>query len=153
MAKSLNKATLIGHAGKDAEVRYTGNGKPVASFTIATNYSIKDASGQFQEKTDWHNIVAWERLAEVCGQYVKKGTRLYVEGPIQTRSWDDKDGNKRYTTEITAREMILLDGQGGGRSSEGGNQGSYRAPVIQSQSMPSQPDYEPQSAPVDDLPF
>src|SRR5579883_2220490 len=148
MAKSLNKATLIGHAGKDAEVRYTSSGRPVASFSIATNESWKDKnSGQIQERTEWHNIVAWDRLAEICGEYVKKGKRLYAEGRIQTRSWDDKDGNKRYTTEIVLQDMILLDGGTGGGSgaSNRGEQGGYRP---QAASAPAPAEYEPiQEAP------
>ena len=155
MSKSLNKATLIGHAGKDTEIRYTGTGKAVANFTLATSDSWKDkASGQLQEKTEWHNIVAWERLAEICGEYVKKGKRVYVEGRIQTRAWDDKDGNKRYTTEIVATDMILLDGGGerGGQSRPA--EGGYRA--SSSASGPSsapEPEYDHSPAPVDDLPF
>ena len=121
MAKGLNKATLIGHAGKDAEVRYTGTGTPVATFTIATSEAWKDkGTGQLQERTEWHNIVAWSRLAEICGEYVKKGTRIYVEGRIQNRSYDDKDGNKRYISEIVANEMILLDGRRGNDNGGGG---------------------------------
>ena len=118
MAKSLNKAQLIGNAGKDAEVRYTGTGKPVASFSVATTDSWKDkASGQLQERTEWHNIVAWDRLAEICGEYVKKGTRVYIEGRIQNRSYDDKDGNKRWITEVVAEDVLLL----GGRASDVGS--------------------------------
>jgi single-strand DNA-binding protein len=123
MAKSLNKAQVIGNAGKDAEVRYTGTGKAVASFSVATTDSWKDkASGQMQERTEWHNIVAWDRLAEICGEYVKKGTRVYIEGKIQNRSYDDKDGNKRYISEIVAQDMMLLDGrrqEGGGGYDQG----------------------------------
>jgi single-strand DNA-binding protein len=122
MAKSLNKAQVIGNAGKDAEVRYTGTGKAVASFSVATTDSWKDkTSGQMQERTEWHNIVAWDRLAEICGEYVKKGTRVYIEGKIQNRSYDDKDGNKRYISEIVAHDMMLLDG----RRQEGGGGGGY----------------------------
>ncbi|HET6511054.1 MAG TPA: single-stranded DNA-binding protein [Candidatus Kapabacteria bacterium] len=121
MAKSLNKAQLIGNAGKDAEVRYTGTGKPVASFSVATTDSWKDkASGQLQERTEWHNIVAWDRLAEICGEYVKKGTRVYIEGRIQNRSYDDKDGNKRYISEIVASDMMLLSGRPDGGNNSGG---------------------------------
>lgn len=128
MARSLNKAQVIGHVGKDAEVRYTGTGTPVATFSVATTESWKDkASGQMQERTEWHNIVAWSRLAEICGEYVKKGRRVYIEGRIQNRSYDDKDGNKRYTSEIVASDMMLLDGggqrggdNGGGYASGGG---------------------------------
>ncbi len=165
----MNRATLIGHAGKDAEVRYTGNGRGVASFSLATNESWQDkATGQWQEKTDWHNITAWGKLAEYCGEHVRKGKRLFVEGPIQTRSYDGKDGQKKYFTEIVANEVSVMEpvssagGQGGapyegggGRSSDGGNQGGYRAsaPAPASGGYAPQPDYEPQSAPIDDLPF
>jgi single-strand DNA-binding protein len=122
MARSLNKAQVIGHVGKDAEVRYTGTGTPVATFSVATTESWKDkASGQMQERTEWHNIVAWSRLAEICGEYVKKGGRVYIEGRIQNRSYDDKDGNKRYTSEIVASDMMLLDG---GQRGGGGQRGA-----------------------------
>jgi single-strand DNA-binding protein len=177
MAKSLNKAQVIGHAGKDAEVRYTGNGTPVATFSVATTESWKDkASGQLQERTEWHNIVAWSRLAEICGEYVKKGTRVYIEGRIQNRSYDDKDGNKRYISEIVANDMMLLDGRrgegggggydqsasygggnsgggfntrGGGNNSGGYNAGGYNAGAA---SAPMVPDFEPAGS-DDDLPF
>lgn len=154
--KSLNKVMLIGNAGKDTEIRYTGSGRSVGNFTVATNESWKDKnSGQLQERTEWHNIVVWDRLAEICRDYVKKGKRVYVEGRIQTRSWDDKDGNKRYTTEIVASDLILLDGggAGGGSNAPGGSsQSNYRsnAPAVGSSPVP---EYEPEPAPVDDLPF
>jgi single-strand DNA-binding protein len=166
MGKSLNKATIIGHAGKDAEVRYTGTGKAVASFSVATTDSWKDkTSGQMQEKTEWHNIVAWERLGEICGEYVKKGKRVYIEGRIQTRSYDDKEGVKRYSTEIVASDMILLDGggsregggrEGGGRESTGGaqhesNYSSNRG-SSQAAAAPAVHEFDQASA-VDDLPF
>jgi single-strand DNA-binding protein len=160
--KSLNKVMLIGNAGKDTEIRYTGNGKAVASFSLATGATWNDkASGQMQERTDWHNIVAWDRLAEICGQYVKKGKRIYVEGRIQTRSYDDKDGVKKYVTEIVASDMILLDGGGqAGGNSEGFNNApakTYARPAAAAASGPAPapvPDYEPMDAPpADDLPF
>ena len=157
-AKSLNRATLIGHVGKDAEVRYTGSGMAVASFTVATTDSWKDkTSGQPVEKTEWHNIVAWNRLGEICGEYVKKGKRVYIDGRIQNRSYDDKDGNKRYVSEIVANDLILLDGpagQGGGGNREGGFTPS-RNQSTGSQSAPeSTPVHEfDQSSAVDDLPF
>src|ERR1039457_1655934 len=127
--KSLNKVMLIGNAGKDAELKYTGSGKAVASFSVATGATWKDkTTGQMQEKTDWHNIVAWERLAEICGEYVKKGKRVYIEGRIETPSYDDKDGVKKYVTDIVATDMILLDGgQGGGQGSDGGARSSSPA--------------------------
>ncbi len=156
MGKSLNKATIIGNAGKDAEVRYTGTGKAVATFSVATTDSWKDkTSGQMQEKTEWHNIVAWERLGEICGEYVKKGKRVYIEGRIQSRSYDDKEGNKRYITEIVASDMILLDGgtprEGGGNHSEGSYSNNRSAAPSQS-SAPVVHEFDQASA-VDDLPF
>jgi single-strand DNA-binding protein len=113
MARSLNKVLLIGNLGKDPELRYTPGGVPVASFTIATNESWKDQEGNAQERTEWHNIVAWRKLAEICGEYLKKGKKVYVEGRIQTRSFDDKNtGAKRYVTEIVADNLIMLDSGG-----------------------------------------
>jgi single-strand DNA-binding protein len=112
MANSVNKAILVGRLGKDPEVKYTQGGTPVAKFTLATNEVWKDQSGEKQERTEWHNIVAWSKLAEICGQYLNKGSRVYIEGRIQTRSWEDKEGNKRYTTEIRADNMVMLSGRG-----------------------------------------
>jgi single-strand DNA-binding protein len=112
MANSVNKVILVGRLGKDPEVKYTQGGTAVAKFTLATNEVWKDQSGEKQERTEWHNIVAWTRLAEICGQYLTKGSRVYIEGRIQTRSWEDKDGNKRYTTEIRADNMVMLSGKG-----------------------------------------
>ncbi len=117
--KSLNKVQLIGHLGKDPELRYTSNGQAVASFSIATNESYKPAgSEEWQEKTEWHNVVAWGRLAEIASEHLGKGKQCYLEGRLQTRSWDDQQGVKRYTTEVVAQELILLGGRGessGGR--------------------------------------
>src|SRR5438105_1661541 len=111
--KSLNKATLIGNLGKDPELSYTASGVAVAKFSIATNERWKDQDGNPQERTEWHNIVAWRKLAEICGQYLKKGSKVYLEGKLQTRSWDDKNtGVKRYTTEIIADDLIMLDARG-----------------------------------------
>ncbi|HUN64564.1 MAG TPA: single-stranded DNA-binding protein [Bacteroidota bacterium] len=113
--KSLNKVILIGNLGKDPEVSYTASGVAVAKFSVATNERWKDSEGNFQERTEWHNIIAWRKLAEICGQYLKKGSKVYLEGKLQTRSWDDKNtGAKRYTTEIIVDDMIMLDGRGGG---------------------------------------
>ncbi|MCX6137984.1 MAG: single-stranded DNA-binding protein [Ignavibacteriales bacterium] len=109
MAKSLNKVQLIGHLGKDPELKYTPSGVAVATFSIATNESWKDQEGNVQERTEWHNIVAWRKLAEICGEWLKKGRRIYLEGRIQTRSYE-KDGVKKYITEIVADDMIMLDG-------------------------------------------
>ncbi len=113
--KSLNKVTLIGNLGKDPEVSYLPSGVPVAKFSMATGERWKDADGNFQEKTEWHNIVAWRKLAEICGQYLKKGSKVYIEGKLSTRSWDDKNtGVKKYMTEIVMDEMIMLDSKGQG---------------------------------------
>jgi single-strand DNA-binding protein len=117
MARSLNKVMLIGNLGKDPELRYTPSGVAVATFTVATNESWKDQDGNMQERTEWHNIVAWRKLAEVCGEWLKKGKKVYVEGRIQTRSYDDKNtGAKKYMTEIVLDSMIMLDGRGGGEA-------------------------------------
>jgi single-strand DNA-binding protein len=118
MARSVNKVILIGNLGADPELRYTGSGTAVCNIRIATNESYKDASDQWVEKTEWHAVVAWARLAEICGEYLKKGSRIYCEGSLQTRSWEDQEGNTRYTTEIKMRDMMMLDGRG-----EGGNEG------------------------------
>lgn len=125
MAKSLNKAMLIGNLGKDPEVRYTPGGDPVATFTLATNEAWKDKEGNLQERTEWHNIVAWKRLAEFCGEWLKKGRKVYVEGRIQTRSYEDKNtGQKKTFTEIVSDNIIVLDSRPAG---EGGPQ-SYSQP-------------------------
>jgi len=121
----LNKAMLIGNVGKNIEMRYTGSGTAVANFSIATTERWKDKDGQQQEQTEWHNIVAFARLGEVCGEYLHKGSQVYIEGRIQTRSWDDKDGNKRYTTEIVAREMKMI----GGKSDSGNGQTQQQKPM------------------------
>lgn len=108
----INKAILIGNLGSDPEVRYTQSGAAVANFTIATTEKWKGQDGQMQEQTEWHRIVAFARLGEICGEYLSKGSKVYIEGRIQTRKWEDKDGNSRYTTEIVAREMKMLDSKG-----------------------------------------
>jgi single-strand DNA-binding protein len=122
MAGSVNKVILVGRLGKDPEIRSTPSGTSVASFTIATDERFNDRQGERQERTEWHNIVAWSKLAEICGQYLKKGKLVYIEGRLQTRSWDDKEtGQKRYRTEIIANEMQMLDRKG----DEGGGGGQY----------------------------
>ncbi|MBI3560359.1 MAG: single-stranded DNA-binding protein [Gammaproteobacteria bacterium] len=115
MAKgTLNKVILIGNLGKDPEIRYMPNGQPVANFNIATSESWKDkATGAAQEKTEWHRIVMYRKLAEIAGEYLKKGSKIYVEGKLQTRKWQDNTGQDRYTTEIIANEMQMLDSRGG----------------------------------------
>ena len=107
--KGLNKATLIGNLGKDPEISTLEGGLTVAKFTIATNESYKDAQGNIQTVTDWHNVVAWRNLAEIAGKYLHKGSHIYLEGKIKTRSYEDKDNIKRYTTDIVADSFIMLD--------------------------------------------
>jgi single-strand DNA-binding protein len=117
MAKSVNKVILIGNLGKDPEVKYTPSGTPVAKFSLATNERYKDKNGQWQDRTEWHNIVAWQRTAEIVGEYVKKGSKIYVEGRLRTDSWDDKNtGEKKYRTEIVVNDLVLLSGRGDGES-------------------------------------
>ena len=140
MARSLNKVMLIGNLGIDPELRHTASGVPVVNFRMATSRSWSKDGGQTEERTEWHNIVAWRRLAEICQQYLKKGSKVYIEGRIETRSWDDAStGQKRYMTEVIADQMIMLDspsGSGGGyagsanRSSQdaGGGGGEYDFP-------------------------
>lgn len=110
--RSLNKAMLIGNLTRDPEIRYTGSGVPVATFGIATNKSWKDASGETQESTQFHNIVAWNKMAEICKQLLAKGMKVYIEGEINTRSWEGDDGQTRYRTEVRVNDMILLDDKG-----------------------------------------
>lgn len=108
---SVNKVILLGRLGKDPETRYMTNGEAVTNFSLATSESWKDKAGVKQEKTEWHNCVAYKRLAEVIGEYVKKGSQLYVEGKLTTRKWQDKEGKDRYTTEVIVNEMTMLDGK------------------------------------------
>lgn len=120
MARGVNKVILIGNIGKDPEVRHAQSGAAIANVSVATSESWKDKSGQQQERTEWHNIVFFERLAEIVGDLCQKGTRIYVEGSLRTRKWQDQQGNDRYTTEIAAKEMQVL---GGMRERDGGQQG------------------------------
>src|ERR1700733_2451593 len=150
MAKGTNKALLLGHVGKDPEIRSIAGGMIVASFSLATADRAKDAQGSWQDKTEWHNLVAFQRTAEIVRDYVKKGTQVFVEGKIQTRSWDDKEsGAKRYKTEILVNELSLL-GKPGGGSSEGG--GNYTKSSGGSSTPSSQPDYADQGITDDDIP-
>ena len=107
---SINKVMLIGNLGSDPELRFTPSGVQVANFNLATTESWTDKSGERQERAEWHRIVLWRRLAEVAGQYLKKGSKIYIEGKLQTRSWEDQNGQKRYTTEVVANSMEMLDG-------------------------------------------
>ncbi|MEX0901071.1 MAG: single-stranded DNA-binding protein [Gammaproteobacteria bacterium] len=124
MARGINKVILIGNLGQDPEVRYMPSGGAVANVRLATSESWKDkGTGEQQEKTEWHNVVFFGRLGEIVGEYLKKGSKVYVEGRLQTRKWQGKDGNDRYTTEIVANDMQMLDGRGGG--SGGGSGGNW----------------------------
>ncbi len=120
MSRSLNKVQLIGNLGSDPEIRTTGGGARVAQFSLATSRRWNDRNGQQQEKTEWHRIICWEKLSDVVERYVKKGDKLYVEGEIEYRTYEDKDGNTRYVTEIRAREVIMLSGKGDGGGDFGG---------------------------------
>lgn len=134
MANSLNKAMLIGNLTRDPELRKTANGQSVTSFSIATNRAFVTQSGEKKEQADYHNIVAWGRLAEICAQYLTKGKKIYVDGRIQSREWEGQDGQKRYRTEIVAENMIMLDkpsgaGMGGGQSYKSDAPSSDEAPL------------------------
>ncbi len=141
----VNKVILIGNLGADPEIRYTQSGTPVANFNLATSETWRNQDGSKEERTEWHRIVAWRRLAEICGEYLNKGTRVYIEGSIRTRKWEDRDGNTRYTTEIEAREMRILSPRSGGGGEYGGGGGSN---FTQEQSS-----YEPPPGVGDDVPF
>jgi single-strand DNA-binding protein len=161
MAKGVNKVFLLGNVGKDPEIRTTAGGMTVASFSLATAERAKDQQGNWADKTEWHNLVCFQRTAEVVRDYVKKGTQIFVEGKIQTRSWDDKEsGQKKYRTEILVNELSLL----GGRGAEGGSGGgSYERSSSSSSSSyagsrasaPSTPanDYADQGITDEDIPF
>ncbi len=152
MARGVNKVILIGNLGQDPEVRYTPNSIAVANVTIATSESWKDKStGENQEKTEWHRVVFFRRLAEIAGEYLKKGSKVYIEGKLQTRKWQDQSGNDRYTTEIVANEMQMLDSRSGGTANYGQDRSAG------SGSQPSQgggQSPQPQSQDFDDdIPF
>ncbi|HLL01923.1 MAG TPA: single-stranded DNA-binding protein [Myxococcaceae bacterium] len=131
MAGGVNKVILIGNLGKDPEVRFTPGGQAVANFSIATSDSWTDKNGQKQERTEWHRIVVWGKLAELCGEYLKKGRQCYVEGRLQTREWTDKENRKNYTTEVVANAVTFLGGRDAGsgdgmsRRNSGGSGGSH----------------------------
>jgi single-strand DNA-binding protein len=152
MAKSVNKVTLLGNLGKDPEIKFLPSGQAVANFSIATTDRYKDKAGEWQDRTEWHNVVAYARTAEIVRDYVKKGNKLYVEGRLTTRSWDDKDtGKKVYRTEVVVNDLVLIggrgDGEGGGSysgSRQGSSQGGYSQPA---------PDYGDTGITDDDIPF
>ena len=151
MARGVNKVILVGHVGKDPEVRYTATGSAVVQFSLATNEPFRTDEGKWEERAEWHRVVTFERLAERCSQYLSKGMLVYVEGRLRTRQWEDQQGSKRYSTEIVAREIEFLQGLGQARpgesgvSGEGGQAGSGR-----SMSAELPPAGGP---PEDDIPF
>jgi len=152
MAKGVNKVFLLGNVGKDPEIRATAGGMTVASFTLATADRRKDAQGNWQDSTEWHNLVAFQRTAEIVRDYVKKGTQLFVEGKIQTRSWDDKEsGQKKYRTEILINELSLLGKPGGGSGEAGYAKSSTSS--YGSSAPSAQPEYAEQGITDDDIPF
>lgn len=138
--RGVNKVILIGNLGKDPELRYTNSGVAVATFSMATTESWKDAEGNLQERTQWHTIVAWRKLAETCGEYLKKGSKVFVEGKLQYRTYDDKNGVKRYVTEIVLDSMVMLDSRGGAQSAA-------------TESEPAPQREEAPGPKADDLPF
>ncbi len=146
MARGVNKVILIGNLGRDPEVRYSPNGGAIANITLATSESWKDKNtGEQVDKTEWHRVVFFRRLAEIVGEYLKKGSKVYIEGKLQTRKWQDKEGNDRYTTEVVANEMQMLDSRGGSTS------------YNQDDAPAAQPASQEQPAPAgdfdDDIPF
>lgn len=154
--RGVNKVILVGNLGQDPETRYLPNGGAVCNITVATSETWKDKNtGENQEKTEWHRVVAFRRLAEIMGEYLKKGSKVYIEGKLQTRKWQDNNGNDRYTTEVLADQMQMLDSRGGGSADFGGGQ-QASAPR---QSAPQQQSQPQQSAPPvdnsfeDDIPF
>jgi len=153
--KSVNKVILLGNLGKDPEVKYTPSGTPVAKLAVATNERFKDKEGQWQDRTEWHNVVLWQRLAEIAGEYLKKGSKVYIEGKLQTRSWEDKQTNqKRYMTEVVANDLVLL----GGRESAGESGGYSRGAASGNNFDQRTQEHEPASAmssPIsdEDIPF
>jgi len=151
MARGINKVILVGNLGKDPEVRYMPNGQAVANVTIATSESWKDKNtGEQQEKTEWHRVVFFRRLAEIVGEYLKKGSKIYVEGKLQTRKWQDNQGQDRYTTEIIANEMQMLDSRGSGAGAASNNYSNSAPPPIEESQAPQMAtagDFD------DDIPF
>jgi single-strand DNA-binding protein len=156
MAKSVNKVILVGRLGRDPELKYTASGTPFCRFSMATDDSWNDkGTGERQERTEWHSIVAWDRLAEICNQYLTKGKLVYIEGSLQTREWDDQEGNKRKTTEVRARDMVMLSGGAGEGAGAGGGAPRRSAAVESSSSNTGMGGGSPASSTItdDDIPF
>ena len=147
---SFNKIILVGNLGRDPELKYSASGTPFCRFSMATDDSWNDkGTGERQERTEWHNIVAWDRLAEICNQYLTKGRLVYIEGSLQTREWDDQEGNKRRTTEIRARDMVML-GSGPG---EGAGAGQRRAATAEASGSAAPAAATTSTITDDDIPF
>jgi single-strand DNA-binding protein len=143
MAKDLNKVMLIGRLGQDPELKYTQSGIAVTKFSMATSQQWKDQDGNTQDKTEWHNVVAWRRLAEICAEYLKKGSKVYIEGALSTSSWEDENKKKHYRTEVVLNDMIMLDSKGSGGSGSSDSSGSSQVSETS----------EGKSSSDDDLPF
>ena len=139
----VNKVILVGNLGQDPTMRYTASGTAVAQFSLATTERFNNKAGEREERTEWHRVVAWAKLDEICNQYLKKGKQVYIEGRIQTRQWEDQSGNKRYTTEIVANNMVML-----GRAGDAGNFPSQDIPQEQPAQGPGS-----SAGDDDDLPF
>ena len=144
MAKGVNKVILVGNLGQDPELRHTGSGTAVCNLRLATNESYKDSNGDWVERTEWHSLVAWSKLAEICNEYLKKGSQVYFEGSLQTREYEAKDGVTKYATEIKVKEMMMLSGKG-----EGGNEKGFNAPPSAIKQQASSNTFVPDN----DLPF
>jgi single-strand DNA-binding protein len=157
MAGGVNKAIIVGNLGRDPEVRFTPSGQAVANFTLATNESWTDKSGQKQERTEWHRIVVWGKLGELCGEYLTKGRQCFVEGRIQTREWTDKEGKKNYTTEIVAQNVQFLGGRDGAGAGAPRSNGAGKPRTEDEYGAPPPSMDEPSSGPPqgseDDIPF
>jgi len=157
--KSVNKVILIGNLGKDPELKYTPQGTAVAKFSLATNDRYKDKEGQWQDRTEWHNITAWARTAEIAGEYLKKGGKVYIEGSLRTHSWDDKQsGQKKYMTEVVVNDLVLLSGRGEGAGDSAGSSRGASAAAGGGDHMDQRaPEHEapPSSSPIsdEDIPF
>ena len=149
MSRGLNKVMVIGHLGKDPEMRYTPSGRPVTTFSVAVSRSWNTADGERRSETEWFNIVSWGNLAEICKQYLHKGQQVYIEGRLQTRSWDDQQGQKRYRTEIIGDNMIMLDSKGSGPAAE-----PFQAsPSTPAAAPPPPPPPADDEIRVEDIPF
>jgi single-strand DNA-binding protein len=151
---SVNRVIVVGNLGRDPEVRFSGSSQAVANFSVATSEKWKDKSGQMQERTEWHRVVAWGKLGELCGQHLKKGRTAYVEGRLQTREWQDKDGGKRTATEIVASNVVFLGGRGSGEHEQATSEADAESPrwsqrhkVSSAGGEHGQPEAEPDNIP------